>query len=174
MGAAAGWSHRWLLHVITPTAHPLEALATSLTREGGSVSPTATLIDDLGRDPRSLHLYARRMTHLKRAPHLLLVVDQFEELFTLCRSESERSAFMENLLVAAGVETGEEPPPVELAVEADQGEPVIAVIALRADFYDHCAQYARLRQRLVHPAGVHRPDDAGGAAPGHRGAGPAE
>jgi WD40 repeat protein len=148
------WSHRWLVHVITPTAHPLEALATSLTREGGSVSPTAALIDDLAQDPRSLHLYARRMTHLKRAPHLLLVVDQFEELFTLCRSERERTAFIENLLVAAGVESDEEISPGESNFEepvnlrSGPDGPLVAVIALRADFYDHCSQYARLRSAL--------------------------
>ena len=159
------WSHRWLVHVITPTAHPLEALATSLTREGGPVSTTASLIDDLASDPRSLHLYARRMTHVRNAPRLLLVVDQFEELFTLCRSESEREAFIENLLVAAGVEM----PVAEEAAEGmsleqvgrdgagndgsgqdtqSQDGPVVAVIALRADFYSHCAQYARLRFAL--------------------------
>jgi WD40 repeat protein/DNA-binding SARP family transcriptional activator len=166
------WSHRWLVHVITPTAHPLEALATSLTREGGPVSTTASLIDDLAADPRSLHLYARRMTHIRNAPRLLLVVDQFEELFTLCRSESERGAFIENLLLAAGVEmpvsgdvvegelpnqSGLDSPLVAnpvgsdgpvVADQAGQDGPVVAVIALRADFYSHCAQYARLRSAL--------------------------
>jgi len=34
--------------------------------------------------------------------HFLLVVDQFEELFSLCRSEAERKAFVDNLLFAAG------------------------------------------------------------------------
>ena len=160
------------MHVITPTAHPLESLATSLTREGGPVSTTASLIDDLAADPRSLHLYARRMTHIRNAPRLLLVVDQFEELFTLCRSESERSAFIENLLLAAGVEmpapeevvegvlpnpSGQDSPqaanPVggDSPLVADQPGlegPLVAVIALRADFYSHCAQYARLRSAL--------------------------
>ena len=166
------WSHRWLVHVITPTAHPLEALATSLTREGGSVSTTASLIDDLAADPRSLHLYARRMTHIRNAPRLLLVVDQFEELFTLCRSESERGAFIENLLLAAGVEmpapeevvegvllnpSGQDSPQAANPVGGDgplvadpvgHDGPLVAVIALRADFYSHCAQYARLRSAL--------------------------
>ncbi len=144
------WSHRWLVHVITPTAHPLESLATSLTREGGSVSTTAALIDDLGRDPRSLHLYARRMTHLRNAPRLLLVVDQLEELFTLCRSEIERGAFIDNLLVAAGVEMPAPEPAPEgvLLDQPGQDGPLIAVIALRADFYNHCAQYAGLRSAL--------------------------
>jgi hypothetical protein len=82
-------SIHWPIHVITPTAHPLEALAASLTCDSESVRATATLMDDLARDSHSLHLYVRRL--LAQSPdfrpqastHLLLVVDQFEELFTL-------------------------------------------------------------------------------------------
>jgi len=96
-------SARWPIHVITPTAHPLEALAASLTRDSESVTATATLMDDLARDTRSLHLAVLRATHLRGASHVLLIVDQFEELFTLCRSDAERKAFVENLLTAAGI-----------------------------------------------------------------------
>src|SRR5512135_414001 len=72
----------WQVHVITPTAHPLEALATELTRDSESVTATATLIDDLAKDPRSLHLYLSRQTSTRAAPAItatLLVIDQFEE-----------------------------------------------------------------------------------------------
>jgi WD40 repeat protein/class 3 adenylate cyclase len=68
----------------------------------------------------------------------LLVVDQFEEVFTLCRDEEERRAFIDALLETA-----------------EHGARV--VIALRADFYGHCAAYARLaaaleeRQALIGP-----------------------
>jgi hypothetical protein len=34
-------------------------------------------------------------------PHLLLVVDQFEELFTACKDLAERKTFIDNLLYAA-------------------------------------------------------------------------
>jgi WD40 repeat protein/class 3 adenylate cyclase len=68
----------------------------------------------------------------------LLVVDQFEEAFTLCRDEAERSEFIEALLDAAE-------------------RRVRVIVALRADFYGHCAAYPRLaaaledRQALVGP-----------------------
>src|SRR5262249_49004436 len=87
----------WQVHILTPTAHPLQALATELTRETESVTAAATLMDDLLQDPRSLALYLARQ-HPKR--HTLLVLDQFEELFTLCRDEFEREAFIDNLLTA--------------------------------------------------------------------------
>jgi WD40 repeat protein len=121
----------WPIHLITPTAHPLEALATSLTRHSESVRATATLIDDLRRDARSLHLYLRKL--LADQPSLLLVVDQFEELFTLCRDESEREAFVANLVTAVVPETG---------------GPARVVITLRADFYSHSLAYPRLHALL--------------------------
>ena len=51
---------RWEVVVFTPTAHPLEALAMGLTRGSESVTAAATLMDDLARDKRSLHLYVRK------------------------------------------------------------------------------------------------------------------
>ncbi|MDQ3857936.1 MAG: hypothetical protein M3327_05735 [Actinomycetota bacterium] len=68
----------------------------------------------------------------------LLVVDQFEELFTLCRNEEERAAFIDGLLDRAR-------------------DGVQVIVALRADFYGHCAAYPRLagaleeQQALVGP-----------------------
>jgi WD40 repeat protein len=131
-GALPG-SERWPVHVITPTAHPLEALAASLTRDSESVTAAATLIDDLARDARSLHLAARRVLSRVGGERLLLAVDQFEELFTACKDEAERRAFIDNLLHAAAPETA---------------GPTIVVITLRADFYAHCAPYDGLRMAL--------------------------
>ena len=82
-----------LIHVITPTAHPLEALASSLSRGEGTLTDTTIRKNDLSRDPRSLNLEAKRLIADQRATRLLLVVDQFEELFTLCRDEEERKAY---------------------------------------------------------------------------------
>ena len=60
----------------------------------------------------------------------LLVVDQFEEVFTLCRDEGERRAFIDALLDAT-----------------ERG--IRVVVALRADLYGQCAGYPRLATRLV-------------------------
>jgi WD40 repeat protein/basic membrane lipoprotein Med (substrate-binding protein (PBP1-ABC) superfamily)/DNA-binding SARP family transcriptional activator len=127
-------SDDWLVRVITPGAHPLETLALSLTQEAESFTAATTLIDDLGREARSLHLAARRLTELHAAPRLLLVVDQFEEIFTLCRDESERKAFIDNLLIA---------------VAPERAGPTALVIVLRADFYAHCSDYPDLREALA-------------------------
>ncbi len=123
----------WQIQVLTPTAHPLENLAGSLLPGDERVSGVAAFMDDLRRDPRSLQIFAKRRLGLRNGKQILLVIDQFEELFTLCRSDEERVAFIENLLTAASEPDG----------------PVIALIALRADFYAHCASYVQLRQALA-------------------------
>src|SRR5215216_3232995 len=123
----------WLVHILTPTAHPLESLALSLTSEASSLATTAALMDDFAREPRSLQIFVKRKLGLENGSRLLLVVDQFEELFALCRSEEERTAFINNILTAASEVDG----------------PVILVITLRADFYAHCASYPKLREALA-------------------------
>ncbi len=72
-------------------------------------------------------------TSVGSAEHTLILVDQFEELFTLCRDELERIAFI-NLL---------------LACARDQLKKISVVIALRADFYSYCALYPLLRQAVA-------------------------
>ena len=123
----------WSIHVLTPTAHPLDSLAAALTHESNSVAAIATLMDDLGHDPRSLQIFAKRLLDSKNGSRLLLVVDQFEELFALCHSEEERAAFIRNLLTAASQADG----------------PLMLVITLRADFYAPCANYPPLREALA-------------------------
>lgn len=130
--ATADERQYWPIHIITPTAHPLEALAASLTRDDKSVTTTATLIDDLNQDIRSLHLFARKLLSVDSSNprnRLLIIVDQFEELFTHCHSHNERQVFVANLLNAA----------------KEDGMTTV-VITLSADFYAHCAEFEDLRQ----------------------------
>lgn len=129
---------RWLVHTLTPTDRPLEALASSLNPQPESVASAAMLMDDLSRDNRSAHLASGRLVGKatqrgRERKGLLLVIDQFEELFTLCRDESERRAFVDNLITAA----------------SESGGTTFVVLALRADFYDHCAPYPTLRDALA-------------------------
>ncbi len=123
----------WQVHIFTPSSNPLESLAVSLTGNEPSVTATATLIDDMGQDSRSLHLSVQRSIPQHSPIELLIVVDQFEELFTQCRDEAERRSFVDNLLYATGAEDGH----------------IRVVITLRADFYQHLAQYAGLRTEVA-------------------------
>jgi tetratricopeptide (TPR) repeat protein len=121
-------SGQWDIRTLTPTAHPLESLAATLARDDESVTAAATLARDLAAEPRALTLAAQRVLSRDGQPRLLLFVDQFEEVFTLCRQPAEREAFINHLITAS------------------HHTSVIILIALRADFYAQCAQHADLRE----------------------------
>jgi WD40 repeat protein/transcriptional regulator with XRE-family HTH domain len=95
----------WNTRIFTPTSNPSKALAAQLKSSHPNLN----------------------------SKHMLLLVDQFEEAFTLCHDEVERTAFIEKLLSLA---------------EATSKQIAVA-IALRADFYSHCAQYPLLRQAVA-------------------------
>ena len=102
---APGFSHVESLGcvsaVVEPvTAKPLESLAASLSRNSESVTATATLINDLSSSVQSLHLYVRRLLSQDNTQQLIVIADQFEEVFTLCENPIERKAFIDNLLYA--------------------------------------------------------------------------
>jgi WD40 repeat protein/class 3 adenylate cyclase len=132
----------WQVYVMTPTAHPLETLAATLTREEASLTATAALLDDLAREPRSLHLFFKRvlLPRLAEGPtdsqpsRILLVIDQFEELFTLCHDPLEREQFIDNLVTA---------------LTAPAAQDITLVLTIRADFYAHLAEYPELRELVA-------------------------
>jgi WD40 repeat protein/transcriptional regulator with XRE-family HTH domain len=125
-------SSGWPVLVMIPSAHPLEALAASLNREIGQSLPVRKLVNDLARDAGILQESLNQVAQAAGAAHPILIVDQFEELFTLCRSEADQSAFVENLVSAALQPSGA----------------AMIVIVLRADFYAHCARFDSLRRAI--------------------------
>ncbi|MDT0479494.1 nSTAND1 domain-containing NTPase [Streptomyces doebereineriae] len=60
-----------------------------------------------------------------------LIVDQFEEVFTLCRDRAERTRFIDLLLAARAPDSR-----------------LRTVIAMRADFYGRCAEHPELTEAL--------------------------
>lgn len=65
---------------------------------------------------------------------VLLMVDQFEELFTLTRDRRIRDAYIDSLLAAARL---------------DCVVPVHLVLAVRADFYPECMEHAALSRTMA-------------------------
>lgn len=126
-------SSQWLIRTMTPSAHPLDALAAILTQDSESVTAVIEMQSALSQNKRALTLAAQQILAKQNSPRLLLVIDQFEEIFTLCRQPEERKAFIDNLV------TGTDP---------DDIQPITILITLRADFYAQCAQDDALR-RLV-------------------------
>ncbi len=124
------WSY---LNSITPKTHPLDELALAFFDMFPEKS-TKMLHEDLGDDStRGLHFYAAALAQREGSRHVVLVVDQFEEVFTLTENEQERQQFLDLLVTACTKRDG----------------PLILVLTLRADFYDRLMQYPALYQLVA-------------------------
>jgi type II secretory pathway predicted ATPase ExeA len=115
-GALPG-SKEWFIVPMTPGTHPLEELEINLNRI--SSNPALSLMEHLRRDERGL-LRAVRLALPGDDCQLLLVIDQFEETFTLAEDKAEAKRFLDGLYIAATATRS----------------PVRVLITLRADFYD--------------------------------------
>ncbi|EDN71311.1 WD-40 repeat protein [Beggiatoa sp. PS] len=103
--------HWEILPVITPTSEPLKAL--------GSVigMPAAQLTDFINQ---------------AQTERLVLVIDQFEEIFTVCKNDAEREQFLATLLAAV----------------ARADNKFCLVVVMRADFLDKCSQHVDLAKQI--------------------------
>ena len=150
--AAAPGSARWPCLVFTPTRSPLDELALRVAVLAGA--DAAAVRRGLDADPGGFALTARQAAlrppsgpgsdpygpavgqyhpHPHPHPRLLLVVDQFEQVFTQCADEQQRRAFITALCAAAGAEHGPDHIPAALVV-----------LGVRADFEARCADYPQL------------------------------
>src|SRR5215207_465474 len=75
----------------------------------------------------------RATADLDAGSRVVLAVDQFEETFTACRDEEERSRFVAQLVRVARGHLGGS----------------VVVLAIRADFYGRCAAYPQLSRLLA-------------------------
>jgi WD40 repeat protein len=167
-------SSSWPWILLTPGAAPLTELAMRIARLA-EVS-AGSVLDELEADPDRVVLAIRQallaeadLAGVTAARHgggppatrpgqptdrvgsrrLVVVVDQFEEVFTACTDERQRTGFIRALVAAAGggQPGGEEPP-------------ASVLLGVRADFYPRCAHYPELLdmlqdgQFLVGPMGL--------------------
>ena len=111
-------SERWVHAVMRPGEHPMASLASALAVVGPTIEPEddplAAATNAIGADDR-----------------LVLVVDQFEEVFTLCDTEEERARFIASLGAAA-----------------DSPDRCVVVLTVRSDFYGHVAPYPSLAEPM--------------------------
>ena len=112
-----------------PGAHPIDELEAALLRI--AVRPVPRLHDRLDSGSRGL-LEAVDLVAPGQA-EVVLVVDQFEEVFTLTTEERERELFLESLRVAT----------------ADPESRLRVIVTLRADFYDRPLIYPRFGELLA-------------------------
>jgi DNA-binding SARP family transcriptional activator len=148
LGSAQG-TQSWACLLLTPTHAPLDELALRVALLTGA--DAAAVRQELDTSPEGFAYTARQATLTRprgpaadlQAPaangdhpprrRLLLVVDQFEELFTQCADEAQRRAFITALHAAAT--TGPGP---------DRASETLVVLGVRADFEARCASYPQL------------------------------
>ncbi|MFB0620265.1 hypothetical protein [Streptomyces sp. AGS-58] len=91
--------------------------------------PAALRVLTPGEHP--LRTHEQRLTPKDVDGDTWLIVDQFEELYTLCHDPAERPEFIDRLLTAT-----------------DPGSRLRVVIAVRADFLGRCAEHSQLTAAL--------------------------
>ncbi|MEU3455833.1 AAA family ATPase, partial [Micromonospora sp. NPDC006766] len=156
---AVDGSAEWPTLVLTPTGRPVRELAVHLAALAGA--DTASVIRSVSADPAAAGDLARQvvLAHAARLPgtaarqvreqgRLVLVVDQFEDLFTLADDGEEQQPFLAALTAIA---TG----------PAGGRAPGVVVLGVRGDFVDRCAGFPALvavlqrQQFIVGPMGEH-------------------
>jgi uncharacterized protein YjbI with pentapeptide repeats len=129
-------SDRWELRVMLPTEHPLKRLANEFVDQKlGNIDravqlATAEKLLAEGKDG-----LRRLVEATAKATRMVLVIDQFEESFTLCQNLEEREQFFACLIGALGI-------------AADR---FCLAIAMRADFFGKCVEreYGGLSKRIA-------------------------
>ena len=131
-------SENWFYAEMVPGEVPMEELAAALLSVATAPLPGVV---DLLRDNEHGLAEGVKWALPSKESKLLLMIDQFEELFTQVERESDRQQFLELILNAVNAEES----------------PVIILATLRADFYDRPLQYQgfaeliRKRTELVLP-----------------------
>jgi DNA-binding SARP family transcriptional activator/WD40 repeat protein len=110
-------SRGWLITEMFPGSYPFEELEAALLRV--AVERPPGLLDDLAGDERGLLRVTKQILPADES-RLLLIMDQFEELFSAVASEETRRLFLENLVTVA----------------SDERSRVRVVLTMRADFFD--------------------------------------
>ncbi len=123
-------SENWFYVDMLPGPHPFEELEAALLRV--AVNPPPSLLEQLKSGDRGLGRAVNRILPGDPQVQLILVVDQFEELFTLVESEEERALFLNSLVTAV----------------LDERSRVRIIITLRADFIDRPLRYVDFGELL--------------------------
>jgi WD40 repeat protein/energy-coupling factor transporter ATP-binding protein EcfA2 len=130
--AARGRDAQCRVLTLRPGATPLTALAAQLAKLSPAEAMGATL-DRVADDARTLHLTVElALADRPATDRVVVVVDQLEELFTLCHDAASRSQLLALLVIAASTAGGR----------------TLVIVTLRDDFYGHCAAYAEFAQLL--------------------------
>jgi WD40 repeat protein/DNA-binding SARP family transcriptional activator len=125
-GALPG-SDTWAIRVLRPGAVPTKALVRAVLDLDATLSEGETVARFEGDERALHHLVEAAVGHGRFAPRVLVVIDQFEEVFALCPDVEQRRRFLSLLAAAATAPGGH----------------TMVVVTLRADFFQHLSEHAR-------------------------------
>ena len=134
----SGSGSRWRIATIRPGNDPIGELAPELERaellgtDGDSELRVDLAYAILERGALGLVEIVRQM-QIRSDENVLVVVDQFEELFRYAQSDPNAAAAFVNLLLAA---------------TAQPGLRLFVVLTMRSDFLGDCAAFAELPERI--------------------------
>ncbi|MEH1899757.1 MAG: CHAT domain-containing protein [Nostoc sp.] len=127
----------WVIESFRPKSQPFDELALALVRQlepnlNGveKVIKVGKLSESLKKQEVNLHQVASQILENKPNKRFLLVVDQFEELYTQCQDKEEQQCFINTLLTAINRKS------------------IILIFTLRADFYGYALSYLPLCEAL--------------------------
>ncbi len=127
----------WPVVELAPGPDPVGQLSRKLPEIGTALTerpPSANRVPDAVK---------AAITRLQpTARRLLLVVDQFEEVFAQCADEDQRRLFVETLAAACAPRNGEGSPPA------------VVLLVVRADYYGPCLRFPALAAALDRPVAL--------------------
>ncbi len=123
-GKKLSGSGDWEIQILVPEKHPMQNLALAFIDPdlswGKRLEELKTFSKCLEEGAEGL----KNLVQVSKAPKVVIVVDQFEEVFTLCEDVAERKQFFACLLGA---------------VEKAEGK-LCVILAMRADFFGKCLE----------------------------------
>ncbi|ABW33342.1 nSTAND1 domain-containing NTPase [Acaryochloris marina] len=124
LGRRISGSEQWRIRIARPDRQPIQNLALAFVEEGLSDGDRAIALDKvvglLDKGTAGL----QRLVQASAAPRTVLVIDQFEEVFTRCENPEEREHFFACLMGAL----------------LDVDNKLCLIIAMRADFIVKCME----------------------------------
>ena len=124
LGRRLSGSDSWDIHLMVPGEHPLGKLALALIDETDTPLSRAEALQKVESLLKRGSDGLRYIVQASQAQRVVIVVDQFEECFTLCQNIEERQYFFQCLLNT-----------LELCKEK-----LCIILAMRADFFGKCVE----------------------------------
>lgn len=134
LGRRLSGSETWQIKIFQPGEHPLQSLALAFLNLGLSDIERASQLAKAEELIAKGAVGLGQLINAADTKRVVLVAEQFEEAFTLCKDIQERQKFFECLLGAL----------------QQTGNKLCLVLTMRADFFGKCAEqdYSGLAQRI--------------------------